>query len=575
MEMIILKKIMTVFLCIVLIVCAVSTGTSANAGPDEEKITEALREEIDLHEPDDLIPVTIWFNDDVDHEANRVAAIEAVGMDPIAFDKLMESDEDIPVEIVDGYIMAKRNAEAESYQDYNERILSSIDYIDEIVYVSHYSPVVIANMTSDNIFELSANENLWFIDIYKTEVQDEMSIANAVTRVTEVHNASYYGYTGSGVKIGMVESNIPDSSILNNYTITIRPNTPIPSTSNHANAVFLIMYSIAPDATYYCAKLSQSENDTTYLGAIEWLIGQGVNVINASCRFGVDSDGYAGTTAKWVNHIACWDDVHFVKSAGDLGSSGITSPGMAYNAITVGGLDDNRTTSYTDDDVFVISSYQTSFTRCRKPDICAPCVGLSVSTYSGLNGTSYAAAQVTGIVALLCQQRVALKTKQDVMKAILASSINMTSYNSYVPSLPGYGYLGSGIVDAVGACFVNHNTRFKTGTIANGVTKTYTLNVYSSDTRIRVSLNWLGWVTLSNGHQSTNGLGFSDIADLELKIVTPSGSIIYGDSSIDTNCSIVDFEPSDYDGAGAYTIKITRHINNCNNTNIPFGVAWR
>ena len=571
-----LKKTLVVVLCMSLIICGLPESTSASTEPNEDKITEALREEIDLHEPDELIPVTIWFYDDVDHEANRVAAIEAVGMDPITFDKLMENDEDVPAEIVDGYIMAKRNAEAESYQDYNEGVLSNIDYIDEIVYVSHYSPVVVANMAAENIYRLTSNESLEIIDFYDDKIEPSMTIANATTRVTEVRNASYYGYTGTGVKIGLYDAGMPTV----NNTISATVHYPNGATSGHVDDVLCTIYDVAPNATFYCS------GNYGYIQEMEWLVDCGVNIINVSMGIGNASNyNTYSTISKWFDHMAYWHDIHVVVSAGNYGIGlynlqnewvfGVPTNAMAYNIITVGSIDDNRTTLLSDDLIVPTSSYYNGTTFCKKPDICAPGRNLTLSNGTTTGGTSIAAPQISGIIALLCQQRTTLKTKQEV-KAILSAGVNFSSPHSYTVNDSGYQRYGAGLVDAVGACFVNHNQRFRQSNLTVGASKTYTMNVYANDTRIRLALTYLIRSSFYNGDEHTvSNMLSSPLPLLHVEITTPDNTVLTNYGSGTTNYEIIDFDPQDVGGAGAYTVKVTRLSNSCPDNKAYFAIAWR
>jgi len=75
-----------------------------------------------------------------------------------------------------------------------------------------------------------------------------------------------------------------------------------------------------------------------FYAGIEWLIGEGVNVINASMTLPQQPE-YYNDYSEWVDHIAIMHDVHFVVSAGNNGDEGyIRPPASSNNAITVGGF---------------------------------------------------------------------------------------------------------------------------------------------------------------------------------------------------------------------------------------------
>lgn len=120
------------------------------------------------------------------------------------------------------------------------------------------------------------------------------------------------------------------------------------------------------------------------------MISQGVNVITASRSIGGDGLNTYGSMSQWLDHIAYNHDIHFVKSAGNEGTDGVTSWGMAYNILTVGNIDDRRTTSYSDDIIRDSSSRYSGNGLAFKPDICAP----GSSTPIASSRTSYSNVEI-------------------------------------------------------------------------------------------------------------------------------------------------------------------------------------
>ena len=133
--------------------------------------------------------------------------------------------------------------------------------------------------------------------------------------------------------------------------------------------------------------------------AVESAVRAGIVVVTAAGNIGTDSDG-------------------------NTGYSGITSPGNAPSAITVGAADTGNTLSIADDRVASFSSRgPTWFDGFAKPDLVAPGVGLTSNaprtsslfqlypqlkapgkggkgTFGKLSGTSMAAAVATGIASV-------------------------------------------------------------------------------------------------------------------------------------------------------------------------------
>ena len=172
------------------------------------------------------------------------------------------------------------------------------------------------------------------------------------------------------------------------------------------------------------------------INGISQLAELGVTVINYS--------GGSGNTLDYpsydreVDNIIKSTGISFVVSAGNEGNNDpaddpddpqypcITSPGKAYNAITVGNL---RTKSGTYASVTTTysmsssSSYAENSNIANKPDVVAPGSYIayvsSGTTVSSSSGTSCAAPLITGVVAQLHQYRNSIKVNPTLTKAML------------------------------------------------------------------------------------------------------------------------------------------------------------
>ncbi|MBQ9544175.1 MAG: S8 family serine peptidase [Clostridia bacterium] len=364
---------------------------------------------------------------------------------------------------------------------------------------------------------------------------------------------------------------------------------------NHTDLVVSVIRSFAPDAILYSATNTASYSE---MEAIEWLLDQGVNIINSSRSIGQYAIGdnpilnYYNSMTLWLEHICFNHDVHFVVATGNYGSEGVQSGALAYNVISVGNIDRNGNNNYNGYLVSQSSSYNVGYYNSGsgipdKPDISAPGVELSITvgntTHTGNTGTSFSTPQIAGVVALLCEQRTGLKTRQDAVKAILAASINFScdlygvtgqlyaQPNAQLTLQQQYHSVGAGLLDAYGACWVTKNWRYQASSISSSSYKTYTFNVSSSDTRIRVALSFLKYVKFGDDacHTGTNPTECS-LNNLDLKVYLPNGTEIAHSTTTYNNLEIVDFPVNT---AGTYTIKIER-VGTVDGT-IYYGVAWR
>lgn len=554
-------------------------------------------------ESSNTVPVLIWCSDDINY--NTIEA-QVASMQPYTSYDYFESDDEIWLNndsvysdeyfetsdfSIDAETLALSNQIQASIEE--ERALARAMYSDmngkfaeehlqdyDIVYVSQYSPVVIAELDYEGVTDLAATSDTEFLDYYYTSSDDEMEVSIPVIRANTVQNN--YGFTGSGIKIGQVEADVPDVTSAQLAPIASRihiyPDNSAPSP--HATMVASIMVGqqtasypkgVAPGATLYCASKT---NAGGYIQAIEWLLSSGVNVINASTKLSYnnvyDNENTYDSTAKWIDHIAINHSVHFVKSAGNSGASGVTSGGMAYNAITVGNIDDKNTLTLQDDTLRSTSSYSTSTLYAYKPDLCAP--GTNINTSIGSDsGTSLAAPHVAATIALLCQQKPALKTQQDVVKAVLTASVNPNSPHKYRPTQNGYRQYGAGLLDSYRACWITANTRYYSSSMTSSQTsKTFNMNVTSSDTLMRVSLAFLQYNKFSSStHTSLPTVNATP--NLNLYIYSPSGKLVASSTTANNNVEIAEFVPTEY---GTYSIKVTNASSSSNTGTIYFGLSW-
>lgn len=479
----------------------------------------------------------------------------------------------------------KRSLYAAAYNQKHKELLSRTQLSDEhVLFSSSYSPMQIIKTNKEKIIELSESKLVTRVDIFVDAIAvDEISVANEVTRAAYVRDT--YENDGSGVKIGQIETAFPDITHYDLTSDNITLNTSIAfTTSPHATKMARIMvgqdHGLAPAAQLYC---SYYNNLTSFYTQVEWLISQGVNIINMSAGMysaNVVEDGTYDSPSVWVDHIAPLHDVHFVKSAGNSTDDNvvtryITSPGMAYNAITVGGFDDNDTISHSDDTEYSTSDGSTAYNekdssgRPEKPNLVAPAQDILYGTIG--SGTSSACAQVTGVIAQLCSYNSALKTKQTAIGAILAASSarkvsvgNGEQGYSFPTSerISGSAQIsekqGAGKLDSQWARGIVYYGNYWSTTIDEEdfpYTKYVTINA-SSNSLTRIAIFWLKRNTLTADHGSTVNVMFSD---LDLRVYDPSNNEIAYSITAYSNFEIVQFVPS---VTGSYKIVIEKAENN-------------
>ncbi len=434
----------------------------------------------------------------------------------------------------------------------------------EILYQSQYAPMVICKLTKSDIIRLSKIEQVATLSLYTDYEVEDLGNLNISLPAISADITKNQGFMGASVKIGQIETGRPKTNVsaLSGKNITRRGTT----TTDHASLVASIMIGkngVAPGATLYSTSAyynSSTNSDNSYYSTaieyenIEWLVSQGVTIINRS--FGGSTDGIYDDFSKWVDHIVNQHNVTFIQAAGNGGPNGSVSL-QSYNAIVVGGINDMGTLSKTDDTYYSSTSYLSSGNN--KPDVVAPAVGFSIpEAYGGssVNGTSFAAPHVTGMVAQMMCTATSLKLRPDAIKAAVMASCDRKT-------VPGVSLAiltnqeGAGVVNALNA--VNSIARLDLQqTYYTTTASTFTYSFYPLSTGIKtIVISWLRNVTGSGTSHST--ISTPNLTDFDLYVYDSDGNYIASSASIVNNVEFVRFNATT---TSAYTVRIVRYTNN-------------
>jgi len=163
---------------------------------------------------------------------------------------------------------------------------------------------------------------------------------------------------------------------------------------------------IAPCSELIFAKVGVSATLPSVVAALDWLITKGAETVNLSFG-GRDSTGKDIVEIAFSNAVRNHDILISV-SAGNEGADGFYSagtPGTTDDVITIGNVND----IYNPPTIVYSSSSGPTADDHMKPDLMAPgysilsCYYLGTTGYISKTGTSMAAPQVTGAIALLIQ----------------------------------------------------------------------------------------------------------------------------------------------------------------------------
>ena len=605
-------------MAIIILTIALILGMSVPVNADlvfSEKVTETIDSQLQTllkeADSDKRIPVDIWLCEMSTVEEREQKIFSKIGLNKAKI--ALDTRNTVSAEKIDEYIVAERELyAAEREQQYvalrleyaDVTALHTTQKTDARLFYSQYAPMISAELTSAEIKLLARDSRVQAI-YYSPDVTFKDAGNVSVPTIGADYTRDTLGYTGSGIKIGMVESGLPNitSSCFNPNQIHYDSNIEnvTQKWTAHASKVAAIMIGkpttikgvtyegIVPDAELYATCFDPDiEND--WRVRVEWLLSQGVHVINMSAGLDTDTDtewpGCYNTHDRWVDHIANDHNVHFVKSAGNAlvspdgetiaNAVPVTSPGMAYNAITVGSIDDGNSTDRSDDVLANDSCYEEHYyiadgPPTNKPDLVAP--GVNITTAVGTDsGTSFAAPHVTAVIAQLCQRFPSLRLLQAGVKAILTASISH-SVHAYTPADDNYDQFGAGVVNARAAfetvnAYRMVDNSFPANSPANAE-KVYTFSA-PADQRVRVSLTWLKYAALSNDESHLNDVSSEyNLADLDLYVIHPNGSAIHYSDTLYNNTEIVDFVTST---AGTYQMVVSNRL--ASQQKIEFGLSW-
>lgn len=487
----------------------------------------------------------------------------------------------------------------------------------EILYACRYAPNIMMRLTKAQVYSMIESDEV--LEVYLCEqpseppeetdfvLSDEDTSAQAYDNLStvwqDVTGTSYLrdtlGMDGTGVKVGHCENGVPEFSNVTGVNCfahmldaenpdnnKIKVAADVNGSDGHATYTASLIVGklggyqgIVPNAELYCAGLYSKEKIAEKEG-IEALVCEGVNVINCSYYFSYNnpiSNNKYGDKAKWLDHIAVDHHVTLVISTGNYGSAGIPNHNMSYNAILVGNLDTKDTIDLSDDELQMsydkngneilgsCSSYSNNTQGPFKPDLVAPgaFAACPYSPSASNGGTSAAAPVVTGAVAQLMQADPYLKTRPDLVKALLLCGTTHMSQNSNTgnasPAMDRR--LGSGMLNVRNsymALSTSSYPKYYTGTYGFEDNTQYhkTVLVNRPCDTLRIALTWNktnSYKSISD-HIYEGNLGMASLTRLKLTVVTPEGKT-YHSISMTGNVQLISLpEPV----LGTYHIYIDR-----------------
>lgn len=468
------------------------SGVLAGNANGQEKISSRLQEALSGLAEGETLPVYVWLQD-IDHDAVEQDVQEKTGLsidsiqldvETIAVDRVKAANmEQANLQITavmnrnkivmeqkklrtDTYISARREEYRTQYRRKNEQDMQRLQVEEkDILFQSEYSPMNIVELSAEEILEAAQDSRVVSLDLFEDREMKVESLSASMETIEADLSTSVL--TGDGVIVGMIEPGVPyaTDSDLDGKVTTLSANVN-DYYDNHATKVAKIIHTMVPDAAIVA--VASSSSAATYVG-IEQLISCGVSVINMSAG-GIRPESYDDywytDEEAWIDHISNVHEVTLVKSAGNQGIGGdITTPGLAYNVITVGAINTQNTSGVLTDDV--LANYSSTGNGeedgCAKPDVLAP------GNAFGGNGTSYAAPIVTGLVAQMLEYNAILKSQAMLAKAIILACCDRKVSSDNIETMEEglTEEQGAGVVNAMRMCTILVNESYETGSFTN------------------------------------------------------------------------------------------------------------
>lgn len=468
---------------------------------------------------------------------------------------------------------------AQLHQEVEQPLLDLLPTLGgQVIGAAETAPLVFAEIPVRAIPQLEVLPNVIAIDLLVEGGPEDIGGEEKPPGGTELGSArpaskadivEARGITGSGIIAAVIEG---DSAEFGNPYIdgTCGPNSGCPTIDEHPTAVSGIMASTHSTSRGTAPGIGsglRSGNGggwdlSHHQSATTWALGEGASVFNNS--YFIEADGVMHNSDRWMDYMVRNNWVLEVKSAGNRGEDDayVTSPGLGYNVLTVGAIEDKDTITWDDDAMAELSSWDEPSGR-EKPEVAAVGCGEWVTGVGGVPGiistgryspwiydqgcgTSYAAPIVTGGGALLSQRDSRLFWWPESQKAILiATALHNIEGASRISEIDGAGAIDLAAADAVAANgWWNGHTLSGSDFDASGDFTSMTIYLYAGE-RVRVAMAY-------DSNPSSDYTSDPLEGDLDLYLLDPSSNSVAYSLGVDS------WEIIDYTTAveGTYTVLI-------------------
>lgn len=342
--------------------------------------------------------------------------------------ELTETERNNEKNKTENYLKVRR----EVIKKYNTKYLNSITdklKLDDkdLIYASKYLPVLICNLSDDEILNAANCNDVEAISKYENfDIQlssanlSDIQDAKEELGIEQINNL--INLTGNDVSIGIYESGTiyshdeaENGLVHSHITVIGNPNSNNAVHAAHCAGIAAGNNGVAPEAHIYSVS---SDSDwvnghiNNALSSLELLVDYNVKVVNLSWAGGDGTQNLYIDFSNLCDKLINTTKITLVCATGNVEEDYILSPASAYNCIAVNGFLTKNIVTYTNENVLNKYSYNHG-NNCFKPDVVAPSLN---------RGTSTATAFVTGMIALLYEYKPSLMAHPEAVKSILMAS---------------------------------------------------------------------------------------------------------------------------------------------------------
>ena len=503
------------------------------------------------------VPVGVWLTVDVAAAEAAVAArhpeLEWIGDRPIVED--LETARAIRAELSE----ARATANAAAL----EKLGADVARLDgAVAYASTTAPLAYVDIPPAAVAALAELPSVATLGLERTWSTAMSSAGPGV----QANWTSGSGDQGAGVRVAVVEyHNVRNSGDLSGRVVASRstsgsivysPTFDHPTWVAGAIAGRSATYpGVAPGALIVSSSTggggASVTRDRQIIAAADWAASSGggdADIVNLS--IGQDTATGSEEARRYFDSMAHLDGRLPVAAAGNyvtFGHWNVLSPGTAYNALTVGGIEDRNTASRTDDRIWYApgsngSSYRdptgtawNSHGDFNKPNVSAPAVSVRTANGLGASGTSVASPIVAGIAAQVIARAPSLALRPEGTRAIvMAGAIHRSPMADGSRSAD---HEGTGTASALWANRILNAGDgqwggYRLGSMSAGAVVTQDISVVAGQ-KVKAVVSW-------NSHSSGSTSSDRLMADLDLRVVGPDGAV-HGSYTLDNNYEWVEF----------------------------------